>query len=931
MQSKTKKLVWANKLFILITVLTLLGCGPDVNDQQMVQTAKTYLEQNKLREAALELKNALQSNPDNPEARYLLGIINLDVGDAASAEKEFRRAADAGWQEGLCRTGQARAMIYNREFQNVIDEIKVKDDYQASTRANLYALHALAKASLGNIDQAIEILDTATEIDKNAFHVLKSAIEIHLAKNHIEHATDILNKALLSYEKNPEILLLSAAISIRSKNFAKASNAYKEVIKHDSDKLVTIYGRQARLALARLEILNKELDNATTTLLPLFRQNTNDPETNFVGGLLAFEQGNLSLAEERLLTVLKSAPVHAPTQLLLGTVNYAQEDYEQSAYYIAKYVTAVPDNLAARKLLGQSYIKLGQHTEAQATLQPGLDAGSNDAELLALVGLSQLQAGNFASGIDDLQKAVKSAPENLTLRSELAKAYITAGETENAVKELNALLAKEGNKRQAEALLVSAHIKAEQYDKAIDVVLNMLQEIPNDPAVLSLAGTVFVLSNDKPEARKYFIKALQIKPDHVPATMLLAKLEEIEGHPAQAETLYKKLADLNKEDIAPLMALARLADIQNKTDKMLEWLEMARVATSTDIRPHKILAEYYLREKQLAKVDSLIREALKITPRDNTLLLLQAKLQIAENQNNKALSTLNELITRSPKSSLARTMLVEVYLKLDQPSDARRQLDIVLENQPYYLPALILMANLELQSGNYVNALVFAEKIQKIKPDLYLGFELAGDASMMKKDFVAAKHNYEQALQHNKSSELAIKLSETSARTGNFEAATKPLLTWLSDHPNEARVLQFLGAAYQNMKQDKKAADTYEKVLEIQSDNVVALNNLAWLYSLVDNPKSLELAERAYNINPNDAGIQDTYGWAMVQQGQANKGRQILEQAMKSLSKVPEVQYHYAVSLLKSGEEKEARIILEKLLKSSSSFVGREEAEQLIK
>ena len=68
-----------------------------------------------------------------------------------------------------------------------------------------------------------------------------------------------------------------------------------------------------------------------------------------------------------------------------------------------------------------------------------------------------------------------------------------------------------------------------------------------------------------------------------------------------------------------------------------------------------------------------------------------------------------------------------------------------------------------------------------------------------------------------------------------------------------------------------------------------------------------------------------------MQQGQVAKGKRILEQVMKSLPEVPEVQYHYAVALLKSGEEKEARKILGRLLEETRSFEGREAAEQLMK
>ena len=931
MKNRSKTRAWTRHFILALTTLAHVACGPDIDDQQLVQTARSYLDENKIREAALELKNALQENPDNAEARYLLGQINLDIGDMASAEKEFRRAARAGWDEEQAQTGLARALINSNAFQKMIDEVEIKDSYSATARANLYGLRALAHAGLGQLDQARETLAVGAAIDANALQILKTSSRLQLASGDTQDAASTLQQALTAYPDNPELLLLSAITAIQANDQAGAMAAYRNVIDQDSAKLITVYGRQARLGLARLQILDKDLEQAQSTLAPLFKRNANDPETNYLGGMLAFEQGNLDLAEERLLKVLKVAPDHAQTQLLFGTVSYAQKDYEQAAYYIAKYVSAVPENLGARKLLGRTYMMLGQHDEAQAVLQPGLKESADDAELLALVGLSRLQGGMTASGIEGLEKAVKAAPDSAAIRGELAKAYLSSGDTDSAILELNTLLAEGDGQEQTETLLVLAHLRAGNTDQAIDTVLKMLARKPEDPAVLALVGNVFAASDDKTEARKYFNKALQVQPGFVPATMSLARLEELEGNPEAAADLYKSRVDSGAESLGPLLALARLAETRGNTQEMLDWLEKARQQAPQDIKPRVMLAEYYLREKQPKKADLLVKEAVKIAPRQPILLALQGRVLMAEGQYNKALSPLNKLVTRAPDSVFARALLAETYLALGQIKDARRQLGIALEKQSYYVPALLLMARAELQSGQYEQALEYANQVQKAQPDLYLGYELAGDASMAGKNYAEAKVAYTQAWERKPSTTLAIKLSGASKRSGKPEEAVKALLAWLKDHPDDARARQFLGTTYQDMGQNNKATQAYEKVLALEPDNVVALNNLAWQYSLDKNPKALGLAERAHQINSEDAGIQDTYGWILVQQGQVDKGRRLLKQALKTLPDVPEVRYHYAVALLKSGEEKEARQMLGKLLEKYSSFDGREEAEQLMK
>ena len=919
----------SSRIVVILSVFLLFACG-GVDDKQSVEIAKKYIENNQLREAHLELKNALQANSQNAEARYLLGEINFTIGDMESAEKDFRKAREAGWDEAQSQIGQMKALVHSRKFEKVLDGIKIEEDYTAKNRADLYGLKAFAEAASGYAGLARESIKQGEILDKDAFQVLKTGIQLDIASGKPDVAATQIKYALQLYENNAEFLLFSALLAMQNNDSAMAAEQFQKIIDSEPKNLVTFNGRKARLGLARLEIINKNLDQAKSLLAPLFKQNGSDPETNFIGGLLAYEQADFDLAEERLLKVMKVAPEHAKSLLLFGSINYAQKDYEQTAYYLSKYLQIEPENIGARKLLGRTYILLGQNEDAQAVLLSGMKESDDDAELLALVGLSQIKGGDIASGIMGLEKAVGAAPESKALRGELAKAYISAGETENAINQLNKILAEGGDRNQAEILKVTAYLQSEQYDKAINVALDILSRSPQDVAVLSMVGNVFASSGDNAEARKYFDKALEIEPGNWLATMLLAALEEVDGNADQAEQLYKSLIKDNMASIDPLLALARLSEQKKDNESMVAWLQKANDAAPTELRPRIVLAEYYLREKQLDKVEGLVTESSVISANDPRVLFIKGRMLMYQQQYNKAVSPLTELVTRAPESVLARTLLGETYLNLQQTDNARRQLEFALEKQPYYVPALLVLARVELVTKQYSRALEYAEKVIKVQPDQYPAYSLGGDIAMSAKSYKAARDYYQKSMALKPDSVTAIKLSQVYTQLSENQQAIKVLEQWLSNNPDDVRAHQFLGNAYLNSGDNNGAIQAFEVVYAGQPENVVALNNLAWLYSVAKDSRALEFAEKAYNLKPEDAGIQDTYGWILVQQGQVEKGRRILEQAMKELPDVAEIRYHYAVAVYRSGEKIEAKKLLNRILQDNPSFDGREDAQKLM-
>jgi len=66
------------------------------------------------------------------------------------------------------------------------------------------------------------------------------------------------------------------------------------------------------------------------------------------------------------------------------------------------------------------------------------------------------------------------------------------------------------------------------------------------------------------------------------------------------------------------------------------------------------------------------------------------------------------------------------------------------------------------------------------------------------------------------------------------------------------------------MGNDEAAAAQYRRVLKT-SDDLVAMNNLAWIYIEQGDRRGLDLATKAHELNPDHPGVADTYAWALIQ------------------------------------------------------------------
>ena len=922
--------VFRTILLVVTLTVTVTACDNTVDIQQSLDRARQYAEQGELATADIELRNILKVYPDNAEARYILGTISLRAGDLEGAEKEFQRALQAGWDAQQVKLGLARIYIAQQQYQALLQEIQPQPDWQAQARADSTALRALAEAGLGDTEKARATLQQSKQLSKDSPQQLRTLAMFQMSGIEPGDVDATLQHALALYPDDTELLLLAASHALQSQNFTQAEARYRKVIAQQPARMLTANGRRGRLGLARLLILQQRLDEAQKTLDTVLKTIKQDPEANFLSALIAFKQNRLDRAEEHIRVLLDLAPDHARSHQLMGKIKFAMQDYQQASLHLTRYLDTRPDDAASRKLLVRTYLLINRPELAQQTLQPLLEQQSEDADTRLLLSHVELALGDHQAGLRAIETAVHSDPANLILLQQQARAYIRAGDSRKALATVKQFEQRGGNPLTAAKLRIRAHLRAGDTDQALQQARALLTQAPDSAERLTLLGNIHAQRNEVVEARRYYQQALQQQQNFPAAVMGMAALASQAGDYDAARQHYLSLIERKQHNADTLVALAQLAAREGDDKAMLQWLQQARELDSGNLPSRLVLARYLLRKGDATRAGIHSREALQIAPGNSEALLLEGKRLIAIKQYDQAIDILKKLSESAPQSPTAQLSLAEAYLRGGLLEKARLQLDRALQKMPDNAMAIGLKADLELIRGNTDTSLQYARRLQQLRPDLAVGFLQEGKAWLRKQRADDAVQALDQAWQRSQSADILLQRYRAYRAAGHNLQAQQQLLDWLAQRPADQAIRFMLASDYQQQGNDSAAIEQYEILLEQRPDNAAALNNLAWLYAMRNNPKAIGLAERAYRLTPEDAGVLDTYGWILSREGNAEKGLRLIRQALQMLPDNPDILYHEALAMAKAGQSAQAREALQQLLGKHPRFSSRADAEQLL-
>lgn len=922
------------KNFFTVAVALVLALGgmsgcdrlQNFSEQELVQRAKDFQGKGDLKASVIELKNALQKNPNNAEARWLLGEIYLQAGQGNEAEKEFLKARQLGVDAESLVVPIGQARILQRQYVKVLDETQPSE--KTSTRNLARILQVRGEALLGQkkIKEGCDEFNRSFQTDASNAPTYWGLAKCAVFSGKPDEARTQLEHALKVDVGNATTWMLIGDLERVRNNYEKAESAYTTALKSRPQFFDALAGR------ASTRILRNQLAEAEKDIAAIDALIKDHPQANQMRGIIQYKRAKFVEAKTSFEMVLKVTPDFAPAKLWLGLTNYALKNHEQAAMQFAGYLQHYPGAVQVRAMLALSQAKVaGGGGVAAETLKQLSRINLEDPQSLAALGEAYFLTGQSDLSTQYLSKVVEKQPAVADSRVSLAYVQLQKGETGHAIEQLEKALQLNPRAPGADEMLIQALLKEKKLDKAAQAAKAFLEKYPNDPLPYNYKGTVLLLNNDREHAKEAFLKALQIQPGFFPAAHNLAQMAIGKGDFEQARGHYRSVLKSLKNELLAFQALYELELRAKRPDEATKVLRQTLEKFPAEAMPAMLLARSLLSANNPLQALEVTQAASAANPNHIGLLEVRILASLAAGDSGNALSNTQRLTQAQPKSPDAHYYQARAYALSGNAQAARTALQTSLKYDPAYAIAKAALARLDVAEGKHEEALQLARELQKADAKSPNGFLIEAETYAKQKDYRGAIMALDEAKKKFPASEEVMALiTRMRLASGDKEGAILSAVKWQQANPNQPSASRFLAETYLALGRRKEAVDSYEMAVKLDPNDAGVLNNLALLLVETSPSRALQLAEKSTRLKPGSPAYADTYGWLLVGQGQTARGVELLQKAFALAPTSPDIHYHYAAALVKAGEKEKARRELQRLLATGKKFAEESAARKLL-
>ena len=904
---------------VLCSLVFVAGCGRfgDSAADHLARAAELRAKGD-AKGSLIELKNALQKEPDNAQARLLAGEAYLQQGDLAGAQKELNHALNAGLLEATLPL--ARSYVATQSWDPLSD-LKPADALPAAVRAEVLALKARGALAGGDQDGAHALVDQARALDAKSAPVLFSEAVLAIGEKNKDLADRQIAAALEIDPNYVDALSLRADLAAQKGDMAQAEADYSRAI-----ELRPAASASELLKRGMVRLSLKKLDDARKDADTLKQWAPEHPGVAYLDGLLKLSAGDYVAAQTAFELALSKAQDYLPVIFYLGAVHAAQDHLEQADYYLGNYLNRAPGSAAAARLAAGVKVRRNDIEGATAVLEQAAAANPKDAVLHDLLGRIYASRGD-PKGIEMLKEAVALQPDSAALRERLGIAMLLGGQQSEAQAEIDAAARLDPDARQGKYMLVITAMRERDFERALAQAQALQASYPDDVTVWNLLGGIHLAKNDSKKAMEAFEQALRIKPDSVAATNNLGQLKAGSGDVDGAVAVYRDGLKHAAGNAAISPRLAGLLLAQKKPDEAVQVLADAVKANPANTSLRIVLARV---QYGLGKQDEAAKTLQEGGDKSADLQIAAGDLALAKKDFPTARVHYEAAAKLDERSAAPLFMLGQVERQDGKPEVAEKRYRDALIRETTHQPARTALVSLLLAQRDVSGALAVVDDAER--QGLKAGYlqALRGDIAAVQNNREAALDAYGKALAMEDSRTHRMALARAQVAYGKVKDGVATLEGWLAKNPQDAAT-RHVQLNWQVMAGNTDAAvQGYDALLKANDKDVLALNNLAMLLRGKDQARAVDLARKAAGLAPKSPAVMDTLALLLMDGGDLSQARKLLEGAVEAAPKATVLQLHLAQVQAKAGDNAAARASLHKLLENDARFPERAEAEALL-
>ena len=716
-------------------------------------------------------------------------------------------------------------------------------------------------------------------------------------------------------------------------------------------------GWQWRYEQARIWVAQNDFKNRYPQIVSLLKENllTNpDDQTSRALLAAAYEQaGQLQLAISTYNEALNRSPQDIRIIIPAVATLYKAKEYDRADEVLHQAANQRLLHPELKKLELQSHLRRGELASASDILEDFYIRDPNNQSICLSLALLKMQQKRFTEADKLLDKLKGQEPNSLPITAaqiELkvrqdkpaealllcdeivskfnnasayilrARAFASLGQTEKAQKDFERATVIEPYNAEPWIAKSDFYRSIGQLDKAVADIQEAMSLAPETITIEKRAISLLLTSGDRNMVR-------------------------------QGKNMLDKTLTANADDIELRLYKARSLIAEGTAPAIEEAIHILQKITDEQPRLSSawiLLAEMALVQAQPIKAMDIALRGLVYQPNDKALLLLKARSEAARSPA-LAIPTLIALRELDTDDADVVVYLANAYMAADQHQRAVNLLKTQLDScnsTADKRKVNIALATALYKNGNKMDAQKQFHSLYRSAPDdpgpLFAQARLLQDDQLFSQ---LSQIVLNWCQNHPEDSGTPITVARDLAAANHSEAkktAENILRMVLEKDADCAEAMNSLAMLLQITGRFEESAQLYQKIIALQPDNVIAINNLAWILCEEQGKfeQALELAHRGLKISPDYIDLIDTRGVVYYQLGKFDRAVQDFTRCLKLYpdgeSPATASYLHLGRALAKLGQKSEAVENLRKALDLNTEIGGlsvaeNAEAQRLVK